>query len=75
MSAGTQPATSVHPEVAEVMREIGIHIEFGSPPEAPRRTGSLCFHARYDGMWGNVPIHSRAENNRLVAARFERTVS
>ena len=30
-SAGTQPAERVHPEVVEVMREIGIDLENGTP--------------------------------------------
>jgi arsenate reductase len=31
LSAGTQPRTSVHPEVATVMREIGVDLSAAAP--------------------------------------------
>ena len=41
ISAGTQPAAHVHPEVVEAMREIGIDLSF-SKPKTDARTGATA---------------------------------
>ena len=51
ISAGTQPAARVHPEVVDAMRARGIDVSVGNAAEAharARRNGELVDH---DGLW------------------------
>lgn len=42
ISAGTQPASHVHPEVVEVMREIGINLSLSQPQKLTEKLASTA---------------------------------
>lgn len=59
-SAGTKPASALHPEVIAVMREVGIDIE-GRRPKRPPRDAAARRLGRDDGLRERLSVRAHAD--------------
>ena len=70
-SAGTTPGERVHPEVVEVMRELGIDLAGRIPQQLTDRARREGRRGRDDGLRRRVPVHPRQALHRLGPHRPE----
>ena len=66
---GVARPTHVHPEVVEVMRELGIDLSEQTPHKLDDERHALGRRRRHDGLRRRVPVHPRQALHRLGARR------
>jgi arsenate reductase len=59
LSAGTAPAARVHPEVVEVMRELGIDLSDRTPRKLDHELGQQADIVVTNGLRRSMPVHPR----------------
>jgi glycerol uptake facilitator-like aquaporin len=63
ISAGTQPADHIHPEVMQAMREIGVDLGFRKTATPHARACRIRLSSRDDGVRRGVPVRSQSAND------------